>query len=86
MKSYLTGLKRAAGKTSEVRKGLEVIEPDLLKNSLLIKGVVKTRGDHVHQQTFSDEGLDRLSTFELYISLKHHPLLSKASAGLSFGR
>lgn len=37
-----------------------------------LKGIIETRGSHVHERRFSDERLDMLSTVALFRHLGHH--------------
>ena len=77
MCAYLKKLPKDAAKNSEVRNNLEKIRPDLLKVVKdAFKGINGTRGAHVHEQRFCDEGIDRLRTFELLNGFpKHFPPL-----------
>ncbi len=66
MKVYLTTLQRASARGSETRIRLERVKPILLDVvEKAFSGVRQVRCAHVHQQRFSDDGLERLSTFEL---------------------
>jgi hypothetical protein len=64
---------RAAAKGSEVRDRLEKIRPDLLKAvAVAFKNARETRGTHVHEERFNDEGIGRLQTFELMNRFREH--------------
>lgn len=66
MITYLKKLSRAAAKGSEARRGIDTIIPYLSKvMGDAFAGVRSTRGSHVHEATFSDDGIDRLGTFEV---------------------
>ncbi len=71
MCTYLKTLPRAAAKGSEVRDRLDKVKPELLKAvNHVFNNVRGTRGAHVHQQRFSDDGIDRLRIVEL---MNHFP-------------
>ena len=63
---YLKQLTRASSKKSEVHKNLKRIGPELTELILASFGDVSNiRGEHVHRESFSDPGIERLSAFEL---------------------
>jgi hypothetical protein len=52
---------------------MENIAPSLLKVvAQAFKGVRAVRGVHVHEERFSDDGLERLGTFEIMSRFKSH--------------
>ena len=68
LNSYFTTIGRIYRKDERHQKILKTTKPlfSFVKNAL--KGIIDTRGVHVHRTRFSDEDLDRLSSQEFFVN------------------